>query len=248
MPPREAAPLETPVGTSVTIRPDGAGVGKVPVQLFEEALGPNPFDGPGPAYLREVRSAPLGDVFEFVLPATGAVDPDFPDRQRNEVKVYNRSDDRLKAFEGETMTYQWTFRIDPGMDISTRFCHLFQIKPVGGDERQPVLTFTVADGQFQIRHLASSADRISYLRRLPYASVRGVWLEATVTVTNSNDGRLDVSVRRLDGTPVTSYTADHIDLWRGSTFNRPKWGIYRGLFEGMGEARVQFGSFQITKH
>lgn len=248
VPPAEATPYENGSPVTLLLRSDGVGIGKSPYDLFIEGLGSNPVDGPGPDYIREVRSAPVGDVFEFWLPATGAVDPAFPDRQRNEIKVYNRSEDRLKAFQGQTMTYRWTFRVDPAMRISTRFCHLFQLKPVGGDETQPVLTFTVADNQFQIRHLSSSAASINYLRRLPYTSVRGVWLEATVTVKNSDDGALYIAVRKLDGTLVTSYSASRIDLWRGSDFNRPKWGIYRGLFDGMSEARVQFGSFQITKH
>jgi hypothetical protein len=233
---------------TLTIDSDGVDAGKNAYQIFVDKLGPDPVDGPESDHIWETVSEPVGSVFQFILHAEGDVDPSYSDRQRNEVKVYNRSDKRLQGFEGTTFTYRWKFRIDPEMAISTRFAHLFQIKPVGGDEVQPILTFTVANDQFQVRYLQSSASSIEYLSRLPYASAKGVWLDAAVTAKNSENGTLSVTIKKLDGSVLVSHSSNSIDMWRGSEFNRPKWGIYRGLFDGMGEAKVQFANFSITRH
>ncbi len=235
-----------PTGPLV-LRADGVNTGLDARALFVQAFGPDPLEAYIPDPVREVNTPDQGPVFEFMLPATGGTDPKFPDRQRNEVKVYDASQDRLKAFEGETTTYRWRFRIDPAMTISTRFCHLFQLKPVGGDDKIPLLTFTVADDQFQIRHQARSKDPIAYLRRIPYARVRGVWLEATVTVTHADHGALRVTLNRLGGSSITSYSNRRIDMWRGGGFDRPKWGIYRATVPEQREARVQFALFEIRK-
>ena len=65
-----------------------------------------------------------------------------PDRQRNEIKVYDKSDDGLKGFYGSTMVYTWSFRVSEGMRVSNRFTHLFQLKFVGGDASMPAVTFS----------------------------------------------------------------------------------------------------------
>ena len=53
------------------------------------------------------------------------------DRQRNEIKTYDKSPEYLKGFLGETVTYRWRFKLDEGFQPSRNFTHIHQLKAVG---------------------------------------------------------------------------------------------------------------------
>jgi hypothetical protein len=70
---------------------------------------------------------------------------------------------------------------------------------------------------------------------------------ATVTVENTDSGSINMTLKKLDGTTLMSYSGTK-DNWRDSaTINRPKWGIYRKIYSGMPEAKIQIALIQITK-
>lgn len=161
------------------------------------------------------------------------------DRQRNEIKVYSNSDDRLKGYYGDTMVYSWSFRIHPDMKVSRKFTHLFQLKFVGGDSQQPAATFSGAvTGYhskkkilFQVRNTSHSGLRENKLATAPWSQFTGQWVNATVEATMlpiDRGGRLKVSLSRAD-TGATILSVDEAaGLWRdGNEFMRPKWGLYR---------------------
>jgi hypothetical protein len=62
-----------------------------------------------------------------------------------------------------------------------------------------------------------------------------------------------------DGAPILTFSLDGgylkfrhnsgtKDNWRdGATINRPKWGIYRKIYSGMPEAKIQIANIQITE-
>ena len=50
------------------------------------------------------------------------------DRQRNEIKSYDKSPDSLLAVEGEVVEYKWKFKIDQGFQSSPKFTHIHQLK------------------------------------------------------------------------------------------------------------------------
>jgi hypothetical protein len=100
-------------------------------------------------HIAEVFDATLNkNVFEFYSHVTPDDDPQTgsPDRQRVEIKTYNQSPANLIGTTGETVTYKWYFRVPTGYQPSTTFTHLHQIKPVDGDDGDPLFTLTPRKG------------------------------------------------------------------------------------------------------
>ncbi|GAA4836367.1 hypothetical protein GCM10023310_12360 [Paenibacillus vulneris] len=238
--------------TTTTIDSDGPNTGQDAYQIFKSKLGSDPIDGPGDAsHIWETTSSPVGNVFQFKLNSTGDYDGSNTDRQRNELKAYNSSPSAVKGTNGTTMTYKWKFKVLNGFQMppSGNFCHIFQLKASGGDDGAPILTFSVEKNKLTFRHSPIGADmsQVTTLASTDWSNVLNTWVEATVTVKNSDNGTVSMTLKKLDGTTLMSYSGSK-DMWRdGADFNRPKWGIYRKIFSGMTEANIQFANFSITK-
>ena len=56
------------------------------------------------------------------------------DRQRGEIKTYDKSPDSLLGIENEIVEYKWKFKLDSGFQSSPKFTHIHQLKAVGGTE------------------------------------------------------------------------------------------------------------------
>jgi hypothetical protein len=52
------------------------------------------------------------------------------DRQRNEIKAYDKSLTATLAFKGDTLQYSWKFKVSSELELSSKFSHFFQIKRV----------------------------------------------------------------------------------------------------------------------
>ncbi|WP_248928787.1 heparin lyase I family protein [Paenibacillus hamazuiensis] len=240
---------------TVTINSDGPNNGKTALQILQQYLGSDPVDGPTDAsHLSETTSSGVGNVFQIRAGDSSdedALDGSNTDRQRVEIKAYNSSPDNVKAFKGETVTYKWRFRAMSPYPVSSsgNFHHIFQLKASGGDDGAPILTFTVQDGYLKFRHspIGSTMDEVVTLAQTPFSNIDGTWVEATVTVKNADSGSINMTLKKLDGTSIMSYSGTK-DNWRtDADFNRPKWGIYRKIYSGMPEAKIQFSNIQITK-
>ncbi|MDB5084802.1 MAG: hypothetical protein JWN30_1688, partial [Bacilli bacterium] len=226
---------ETPTAAFTS---DGPSSGLDAEQLIQKALGSGAHESPdkfdGLKHITETTDPTVGNVFLFTLhyPADG--DPtnlSATDRQRNEIKVYDGSNDNLKGYQGTTFTYRWMFKPDRSMIISNRFTHLFQIKSNGGSEA-PLITFTGENGNFILIYTDPAGHRHD-LKTLSWNSVQDTWMQATVTATYSHHGALSVTLNKLDGSKLISYSSSDIDLWLNDQFCRPKWGIYRGKVPGL---------------
>jgi hypothetical protein len=83
------------------------------------------------------------------------------------------------------------------------------------------------------------------------SAFKGAWVEAYEQITYGFDGTYSIQVTNLsDGTLLFAYRNDDIDLWRnGTTFVRPKWGIYRSLNSAsyLRDEAVRFDSFCLAK-
>ena len=214
--------------------------------LIRNFAGPKPIEAPdlyeinhpGAPHIFEQFDESIGNHFVFVIHRDDDRDrdrADITDRQRNEIKTYDKSEDAVKAYENEVMIYRWKFKIESGITLTSRFSHFFQLKAVGGDDSQPMITLTgnVQSGEdgFEVRHspLTGTVD----LARVSRDKVEGRWLTAYVRATFSEQG---------------------LDMWRGDApdhFVRPKWGIYRSLAEKESlrpdEEVVRFADFEVEK-
>ncbi|UUZ85346.1 polysaccharide lyase [Paenibacillus sp. P26] len=173
------------------------------------------------------------------------------DRRRIELKAYKSSPDNVTASYGQTVTYKWQFRAMSPYPVSPsgNFHHIFQLKAQDGDDGAPILTFTVEDGYLKFRHspIGDTMDQVETLAQTAFSNIDGQWVEATVKVQNTDSGTLNMTLKKLDGTTLMSYSGTK-DNWReGAAINRPKWGIYRKIYSGMPEAKIQFANFQITE-
>jgi hypothetical protein len=257
--------------TNRTLDADGDQIGLDAYDLIRDFGGdyvPGPIEAPDlypinhPAvrHIYEDSDATVGNHFVFIIHRDIDIDRDRvenDDRQRNEIKTYDKSEEAVKGFENETFIYRWKFRINADMEVSTRFSHFFQLKAVGGDSSQPILTISGAErsGEDGIEVRYSPLQQDTILERQNWAMVTGEWLEAYCRVTFSESGDLRLIVTRMrDDEVIFNIDETGLDLWRGedaSHFVRPKWGIYRSILDldnlRPDEETVRFANFSVSE-
>ena len=254
--------------TTRTLDADGDQSGLNAYDLIRDFGGPNPIEAPdlyavnhpGVRHIYEDFDATVGNHFVFVIHRDVDIDrdrTDITDRQRNEIKTYNSSEDAVKGFENETFIYRWKFRINSDMEVSRRFSHFFQLKAVGGPDSHPILTISGAERSgedgIEVRYSPLQDDTI--LERKDWSLVTGEWLEAYCRVTFAESGDLRLIVTRMsDDGVIFNIDEQGLDLWRGedpSHFVRPKWGIYRSILDldnlRPQEEDVRFANFSISE-
>ena len=219
-----------------------------------------PINHPGVRHIYEDTDPTVGNHFVFIIHRDIDIDRDRvenDDRQRNEIKTYDKSEEAVKGYENETFIYRWKFRINEAMEVSTRFSHFFQLKAVGGPDSHPILTISGAErsGEDGIEVRYSPLQEDTILQRQNWSTVTGEWLEAycRVTFAESGDLRLIVTGMRDDAV-IFDIDERGLDLWRGedaSHFVRPKWGIYRSILDWDNlrpdEEIVRFANFSVSE-
>src|SRR5581483_7221791 len=160
-----------------------------------------------------------------------------------------------KAFLNETLVFRWKFKLAPGFQASPNFTHIHQIKAGDGDNAAPIITLTPRKGspdQIQIIHNGgSSGGSLGTVKTTALAPFVGVWVEAYERVKFSPTGTYSIVIKRLsDGATLLTYSNSNLNMWRtGTTFSRPKWGIYRSLLtpSDLRDEDVRFDRFCIAK-
>ncbi|MFC2116580.1 T9SS type A sorting domain-containing protein [Bacteroidota bacterium] len=206
-------------------------------------------------HIEEVYDSVLGKyVFKFHIHVT----PDNDrckvfDRQRNEIKTYDKSPDNLKAVAGETVLYKWRFKIDTGFQSSSSFTHLHQLKAVGGpEESMPLITLTARKGspdKMQIRYAQILSQ--TTIHEVPLDPFMGSWVEVEELVTFGESGKYYLNINRIsDSSNLMAFSHDNIRMWKtDARFLRPKWGIYRSLNASadLRDEMVLFSDFYIEE-
>lgn len=190
-------------------------------------------------------------VFEFYIHVTPDNDRCINfDRQRVEIKTYDKSPENLKGVLGETVVYKWKFRIPTGFLPSSSFTHIHQIKAVGGDADDPIFTLTVrkaTPNRIELIH-----DNTTKVTTANMSLFEGVWVEATERVKiDKINGTYSITIKKIsDGTVILSYTNNDLMTIRyNNTFIRPKWGIYRSLNypSDLRDEAMRFAGFSISE-
>lgn len=239
------------------------------------APGGNPIEAPGtdcnhPEFGPHITQEFDGDLGKYVFVFHMHVTPDNDrcinfDRQRNEIKTYDKSPDYLLGFRGDAVTFEWKFRVDAGFQPSPYFTHVHQIKPVDGDAAgDPIISLTPRaprDGspdRLELIHVDSARTKTE-LARADLSLFKGLWVEAYEKITyrgpsdppDDFNGTYSITLTNLSsGAVLLSYSNDNIDMWRNSTtIVRPKWGIYRSLLspEFLRDEQVRFDQFCLAK-
>ncbi len=203
-------------------------------QAYDDALGK-------PVFVFHMHRDIDGDTCERI------------DRQRNEIKTYGPSPDYVKGFLNDTVTFRWRFKLDAGFQPSSSFTHIHQIKAGDGDAGAPIITLTPRAGTPQRMELihVNSLGTTTRLTFVPLDSFKGEWVEVYERFTYSFTGAYSIQIKRLrDGLALLDYSNPSLDLWRtGTTFSRPKWGIYRSLnnIASLRDEQVRFDRFCLAK-
>jgi hypothetical protein len=86
---------------------------------------------------------------------------------------------------------------------------------------------------------------------VPLAPFKGAWVKAEEHIIYKTAGAYSITIKRMsDDSVLLSYSNTNIDMWRsGTTFIRPKWGIYRSLNSPgyLRDENVRFNDFYIVK-
>lgn len=245
--------------TAIELKADGPGN---TYELISSVLAPgsNPIEVPDcghPEFGRhidEVFDDELNAyVFQFHLHTEADDDRCINfDRQRNEIKTFDKSPDNLKGLEGETVVYKWKVRLAEGFQSSPNFTHLHQLKAVGATVAStPMYTLTTrksSPDRLELRY-AENDDQIT-LKRTDLAPLIGVWMEITETITYGVQGAYAIEIRRIDGELLFDYHNTSIQNWQpGTEFVRPKWGIYRSLInaQDLRDEIVRYTDFSIEE-
>jgi hypothetical protein len=218
-------------------------------------------DGPGGTYelLRQAYTTELPDCGHMVPHITEEFDNELnknvfifhahvnqdddrcggTDRQRTEIRA--KSPD-IQANNGETVYYRWKFKLATGFQGSTRFTHIFQIK---SDLGAPIMTLTPRVSTFGITGRAAGSSS-----NVELAKLVGAWVVVDLKVLYSDNGRIELNIRRVsDGQVVYSYSGG-ADMWdANASAHDSKFGIYRSLLskESLRDEQVRFADFCASK-
>lgn len=225
------------------------------------APGYNPIEAPDCSHnefgehIDEVFDNELNtNVFRFYIHVTPDNDRCINfDRQRNEIKSYDKSPDNLLGVEGEKVVYKWQFKLASGFQSSPNFTHLHQLKSVGGSlASMPMYTLTARKGnpdRLELRY--AETDSQITLAQTDLAPLIGIWLDVTETISYGVDGTYAITIKRVsDDESLFTYSNNSIINWReGAEFVRPKWGIYRSLIndQDLRDEEVLFANFSIEE-
>lgn len=171
------------------------------------------------------------------------------DRQRNEIKTDGNSPRHLLGFPGDTVRYNWRFFMPEDFRQPTNaFTHIYQVKPVGGDDSQPIFALTVRTTGIIIRYFNTSLET---LETIPFSNFRGRWVEVDHWMVVGVNGESSLVITDVEtGNIVREHHSTNILTIRpDNNYIRPKWGIYRSLEHAsqLKDERLRFSDFVIEK-
>ena len=188
--------------------------------------------------IRIIRDKEIKSAFELLIhrDLDGDRDKIWPigkERQRNEIKGYQGSDDALKGYKNQTHLIKWHLKIEETFKITKEFCHFFQLKAVGTHNVDaPILTLSgvIRKRTPQLQLQCWNGDKSERHFLADWEACQGKWLQCTVQCLYGKKGSYKFSVHSLDGTIESEVDQKDFPSWReGFEFVRPKWGIYRSL-------------------
>ncbi|MDQ9091440.1 VCBS domain-containing protein [Pseudoalteromonas haloplanktis] len=269
--------------SEVVLKSDGVDQGADAYTLIENVFAKGSIESPdmyegnhqGVLHIIEDTDTTVGSHFVFLAHRDDDQDKDSgpSDRQRNEIKAYDKSPDSTLAYKDETFQYSWKFKVSSELELTSKFSHFFQIKArnesndnTNGNDDQPIITLSGAQknstgNQLQVRYSAGfdesgkSTGLDKNLIETDWSLITDEWVEVFVQATFSENGQFAMTLTRLsDKQEIFNIHEQNIDMWRGFSekdFARPKWGIYRSIVETdslrADEEQVRFADFSIKK-
>jgi hypothetical protein len=211
-------------------------------------------------HIKLVNDSELGNAFAFALrrDVDGDRDKIWPkgkERQRNEIKGYQRSPEPMKGKLKEAHHIKWFLKIDKSFQINKEFCHFFQLKAVGSNNiDNPILTLSgvTERGKPQLQLQWWSLKESGRIFLIDWERCKDKWLKCECITKYSKSGSIVFSIRSMDGEINLKKQLMSFETWRdGFEFVRPKWGIYRSLAKEKNKLNPQdqilMNNFSIRK-
>ena len=210
-------------------------------------------------HIDEVYDSSLSDyVFRFYIHVTPDNDRCIKfDRQRNEIKTYDKSPANLLGVEGEKVIYKWAFKLADGFQSSPNFTHIHQLKSVGGSySSMPMYTLTTRRGtpdRLELRY--AETDTQITLKQTALSPMIGAWVEVTEKIEYATTGFYSIEMtnkstgQQLFYYDNTAAAAPKVNWRPEGSFVRPKWGIYRSLIneQDLRDEEVLFSYFSVEE-
>lgn len=223
-------------------------------------------------HIQQTYDADLGkDVFQFFIHAL--IDDDrgiesTTDRQRNEIKTWDKSPAYMVGQEGDSLTIQWKFKLPLGMLTTNRFTHIHQLKGIDNqqgtaDVSMPLVTFTCctsgsgpnAHQVLQVRHNNRTDGMMDKLAEVDLGQLLGRWISVIENFRVGEKGYYSVTLTDMSTQKVIVSIVGHpCDMWRTDCAGiRPKWGIYRYIGENrsmenvLRDEELRYADFSIRK-
>lgn len=248
--------------SEVKLESDGAGN---TYELINSVLAPNydVIEAPDCSHedfgrhIDEVFDTELNkNVFRFFIHKTPDNDRCINfDRQRNEIKSYDKSPDALKGIQNEKVEYSWKFKLPSNFNASKNFTHLHQLKAVeGSEDSMPLITLTARKGtpdQLELRYSETTSQVTLF--EVELSLFKGQWVEVVETVIYGEKGigNYEIEIKATNSQNILlSYSNNTIRMWKtDASFIRPKWGIYRSLIDSgnLNDEQVLFADFKVTE-
>jgi hypothetical protein len=161
----------------------------------------------------------------------GDQDKNRKDRQRAEIKGLGPHQK-----DGETFEYGTTFRTDPDFKSYGKFCHVFQLKATDGNNGGPLVVLSIMPGENKgALRCMSGKDEFQVAREFTWKPDEWTKVRIRVKTTEKPEGELTGSINGDEFKGLTN-----VPMFRPqSTDYRPKWGLYRGIVEGMRDDWVE---------
>ena len=136
---------------------------------------------------------------------------------------------------GETFEYATTWRTSTNFYGGGKFCHVFQVKAIDGDNGAPLVTISILAGTSNacVHYWSGGARGFTNVRKFNWSP--GVWENVRIRLKPSShgdgakDGAISVSVNGDEFLGVTNVAIYRPD----ATSYRPKWGLYRGTSKNL---------------
>jgi hypothetical protein len=170
------------------------------------------------------------------------------DRQRTEITTYQS---KFYGGHGETVSNSWNMKLDANFQWSNTWTDVHQLKAVGGNEKNPIITLQAINNKFQVSHM-NGENLTTKLGTTDLGPFLGNWVHIVQEVTYwTGGGHYYIHVTRLDnGQTLLLVDKSNVEMWRpDNSFVRPKWGIYRSLNDkaALRDETIRFDSFCFAK-
>lgn len=163
-------------------------------------------------------------------------------RQRAEVKGIGPHQQT-----GETFEYATTWRTSTNFYGTGKFCHVFQLKAVNGEDGPPLVTLSILAGTSNccVHYWSGDARGFSNVRKFHWSPGVGENVRIRIKTSNTSDGEILVSVNGDEFQGVTNVAVFRPE----ATAYRPKWGLYRGTDKALppGESYLEHRNASAQK-